>query len=51
MCEFKLPLHNGMESITTVSGLLGHNDSVVTQKTYISNVIQSDNIKGTSIFG
>lgn len=44
-------IHNGIENITTVSGLLGHNDSVVTQKTYISNVIQSDNIKGKSIFG
>ena len=44
-------IHSGMESITTVSRLLGHNDSVVTQKTYISNEIQSDKIKGQSIFG
>lgn len=44
-------IHSGMENITTVSRLLGHNDSVVTQKTYISNEIQSDNIKGKSIFG
>lgn len=43
-------IHSGMENITTVSRLLGHNDSVVTQKTYISNEIQSDNIKGKSLF-
>ena len=30
--------------------LLGHNDSIVTQKTYISNEIQSDNVKRKSIF-
>ena len=44
-------IHNGRESITTVSGLLGHNDSIVTQKTYISNVVKSDSLKGKSIFG
>lgn len=44
-------IHSGMENITTVSRLLGHNDSIVTQKIYVSNEIQSDNIKGKSIFG
>ena len=44
-------IHSEIESITTVSGLLGHNDSIVTQNTYISNVVKSNNIKGRSIFG
>lgn len=44
-------IHSEIESITTVSGLLGHNDSIVTQNTYISNVVKSNNLKGKSIFG
>lgn len=44
-------IHSEIETITTVSGLLGHNDSTVTQNTYISNVVKSNNIKGRSIFG
>ena len=44
-------IHSGIESITTVSGLLGHNDSIVTQNTYVSNVVRSNKIKGKSIFG
>jgi len=44
-------IHSEIETITTVSGLLGHNDSTVTQNTYISNVVKSTNIKGRSIFG
>lgn len=43
-------IHSEIESITTVSGLLGHNDSIVTQNTYISNVVKSNKIKGRSIF-
>jgi len=43
-------IHNEIESITIVSGLLGHNDSIVTQNTYISNVVKSNKIKGKSIF-
>ena len=34
-------IHSGIESITTVSGLLGHNDSILTQ---------SNKLKGKSIF-
>ena len=44
-------IHSEIESITVVSGLLGHNDSIVTQNTYISNVVKSNNLKGKSIFG
>ncbi len=44
-------IHGDIESITVVSGLLGHNDSIVTQNTYISNVVKSNNLKGRSIFG
>ena len=44
-------IHNDRESITIVSGLLGHNDSIVTQKTYISNLVKSDSLKEKSIFG
>ena len=44
-------IHSDIESITVVSGLLGHNDSIVTQKTYISNVVKSNKVKGRSIFG
>ena len=44
-------IHSEIESITVVSGLLGHNDSIATQKTYISNVVKSNKVKGRSIFG
>lgn len=44
-------IHSGIVDITTASNLLGHNDSTVTQKVYISNVVQNVNITESSIFG
>jgi len=44
-------IRNGFEHFVTVSGILGHKDSVVTQKRYVSNDINTDGLKGKSLFG
>jgi len=44
-------IRNEIENFVTVSGMLGHKDSVVTQKIYVSNEIYSSGLKGKSLFG
>ena len=43
-------IRNSLENFVTVSGMLGHKDSVITQKTYVSNEIYSSGLKGKSLF-
>ena len=43
-------IRNGIENFVTVSGMLGHKDSVITQKTYVSNEIYSSGVKGKNLF-
>jgi len=43
-------IRNSLENFVTVSGMLGHKDSVITQKTYVGNEIYSSGLKGKSLF-